>query len=254
MPMNLYIKISNIEDYVAANGNSDNIARNSGGAMLHKEFPKVKTLSAKVLIENTSRIDPANSEKGIKPHEEEHSIHNNIYPKSAFIKGEQDWLKDIRFNRKIELPLFNTVVRKSIINILLDSWLYGAKTEILAYMKNGKNIDYIKQLLTDPHGLYNYLNNNKECHQDWFLSHLRNMKVKIQGSNNQQLNEEEVTVIYSEALEKAWHTKYLPILEKAFRALQIILEHYGSDKYPEIMRLLAQEPINKWPRLAKILS
>jgi hypothetical protein len=254
MPINLYIKINDIEDYVIANGASENVARNSGGASLSKEFPKVKRLSAKVLIENTSLTNLIDSERRIKLHEEEHSIHENIYPRSAFIKGEQSWLRDVGSNREIELPLFNKVIHESITNILLGNWLYNAKTEILAYMKNNKSIAYIKELLTDPHGLYNFQDNDKEHHQNWFLGHLNNAKIKIRGLSNERLDEENIRTIYANALEDVWHKRYLPMLEKAFKALDKMLSNYGPDKYPEIMRLLAQEPINKWPRLAKILS
>ncbi|MDO8496052.1 MAG: hypothetical protein Q7S43_01200 [bacterium] len=253
MPINIYIKIGSVEDFVTASGFSEDVARNAGGASLQIEFPKVKTLSAKVLIENTSFTYPIDSEERIKPHEEEHSIHKNIYPRSAFIKGEQDWLRDAGRNKEIELPLFNTVMHKSVTNVLLGSWLYGAKTEILAYMKNGRSISLIKQMLTDEHGLYNYID-NAEIHQNWFLGHLITAGIKVQGLDNHQLTDEEIKIIYSGALEEAWHKRYLPMLEKAFQALEKILSNYGPDKYPEIMRLLAQEPINKWPRLAKILS
>lgn len=253
MPINVYIKIGDIEDYVVANGRPENIARNSGGASLQREFPKVKTLSAKVLIENTSMTNHEDSETKIKPHEEEHSIHKNIYPRSAFIKGEQNWLKDIKPNQKIELPLFNTIIHGSITNILSEDWLWGAKTEILAYMKEGKTINYMRQLLTDPYDLYNYLDDS-EHHKDWFFEHLKKYGIKVLGSDNHYLTEEEIRIIYSNSLAEAWGKKYLPMLEKSFQALEKILSYYGPDKYPEIMRLLAQEPISKWPRLTKILS
>ena len=68
------------------------------------------------------------------------------------------------------------------------------------------------------------------------------------------MTEEEIRQMYSETLDNAWNKKYLPILKKALDAVKEMLGKYGPDKYPEIMRLLAQEPINKWPRLAKILS
>jgi len=252
-PINLYIKISNIEDYVIANGAPENIARSSGGASLVKEFPKVKPLSAKILIENVSLSFPEYSNKIVKPHEEEHSIHKNIYPRSAFIRGENNWLKDLGSNREIEPPLLNQLIHKSITNILQGDWLYQAKTEILAYMKNDKTLAYIKEQLTNPLGLYNYLD-YREVYQNWFFDHLKRPKIKILNSNGQQLSEGELRIMYSNALEEAWHKRYLPMLEQAFQALEKMLKNYGSDKYPEIIRLLAQEPINKWPRLAKILS
>lgn len=254
MPINIYIKIDNIEDYITANGVSDYVARNSGGASLQREFPKVKPLSNKVLIENASLSSSRYSEEIIKPHEEEHSIHQNIYPRSAFIKGESNWLKNIGYNQEIGPSLFYEVANKSITNILLADWFYGAKTEILAYMKNGESINNIQWLLTDPDGLYNYFMDTAEIHTSWFLDHLERAGVKVQGKNNNHLREEAIKIMYQNLLEEAWHKRYLPILEKAFEALKIILNHYGSKKYPEIMRLLAQEPISKWPRLAKILS
>lgn len=79
-------------------------------------------------------------------------------------------------------------------------------------------------------------------------------KIKVLRADNDYLTEEEIKNLYSSSLEKAWHGKYLPMIEKVFQTLEKILSYYGPDKYPEIMRLLAQEPINKWPRLAKILS
>lgn len=254
MPMNLYIKIRNIEDYVLAFGSSNNIARNSGGGSLNREFPKVKKLSAKVLIENTSIVSPEHAERRIKPHEEEHSIHKNIYPRSAFVKGEQDWLKDIKPNQEIELPLFNTIMHGSITNLLLEDWLWGTKTEILAYMKNDIRIDALEQLLTDPHGLYHYLDNHREYYQNWFSGHLKRNGITVLGFNNYHLTEKEIKIMYSDSLTEAWEKRYLQMLEKTFRALQLLFKYYGPDKYPEIMRLLAQEPITKWPRLAKILS
>ncbi|MDP3793080.1 MAG: hypothetical protein Q8Q89_05150 [bacterium] len=256
MPINIYIKISDIEDYVmAASGLPDNIARNSGGAaLINREFPKVNAVSRKVLIENVSLNYPEYSEKVVNPHEEEHSIHKNIYPRSAFIKGEQNWLRKIGSNRKIELSLFNTVIHDSITNILLENWLYQAKTEILAFMKNAKKIGDIKQILTDPDGLYNFQDNGKEHYQDWFLNHLKLSLIRVQKSDGHLLTKEGIRTMYLSSLEEAWHKRYLPVLNKAFQALEKMLNHYGSDKYPEIMRLLAQEPLNKWSRLARILS
>lgn len=255
MPMHIYIKIGDIKDYVVAFGESENIARNSGGgSLVGKKFPKVEALSYKVLIENESFSSLEYAEKVTKPHEEEHAIHKNIYPRSAFIKGEQGWLRGLGYNKEVELSLFNTAISKSITNIFLSNWLYIAKTEILAYMKNGQTIGAIKQLLTDPHGLYNFLDNARERYQNWFLDHLKIAGTRVRGPNNRHLTVEEIRIMYSDALEEAWHKRYLPILEKTFQAIGKILDHYGQDKYPEIMRLLAQEPLNKWPRLAKILS
>lgn len=254
MPMNVYIKITSIEDYVVANGVPDNVARNSGGASLQKEFPKVKLLSYKVLIENMSLSSPRYSKEVVKPHEEEHSIHNNIYPRSAFIKGESNWLKDIDHNQEIEPSLFYEVANKSITNILLADWFFEAKTEILAYMKTGKALNDIKLTLTDPDGLYNYFIDSAEIHTNWFFNHLERAGIKVKVKDNDHLGADAAKMLYKYLLEEAWHKRYLPKLEKIFQALEKILSQYGSDKYPEIMRLLAQEPLNKWPRLAKILS
>ncbi|MBI2064967.1 MAG: hypothetical protein HYT62_02865 [Candidatus Yanofskybacteria bacterium] len=255
MPINMYIKTHNLGDYAAVMGGSEERARMSVGVALNQKFPRVVQLSGnKVLVENTSlRPSHTYSEETIKPHEEEHSIHKNIYPRSVFVKSERNWLKGLMIGQEIGPVLFDKVIRDSITTILLTRWLYGAKTEILAYMKQGKEIDGIKNLLTESPGLYSYID-EKETDQNWFLNNLTRTRIKIQDSAGHNLTNEEIKSAYADALNNAWHKRYLPMLEKIFQCLKTMLSKYSPDKYPEIMRLLAQEPINRWPRLAKILS
>ncbi|OGN09281.1 MAG: hypothetical protein A3C61_02835 [Candidatus Yanofskybacteria bacterium RIFCSPHIGHO2_02_FULL_39_10] len=261
MPLSVYVKIQNIEDYVFAHiGDSKNeslvnTTRHSGGAaLIAREFKKVPKLSKKVVIENTSMVTEEYSKESIKPHEEEHMIHKNMYPRSSFIRWERKWPIKLGKNQEIQFSVFKTIIDDSIHNILVQDWEYSTKTEILAYMKDYSDIDYIKNCLTNPNGLYNYLVDRRDYYLNWFLDHIKKSGSNISSPNHRSLTEDEIKQIYSEALDEAWYKKFLPILERTLNTVKKMFEQYGQDKYPEIMRLLAQEPIDKWPRLARILS
>ena len=209
-----------------------------------------------MIIENSAATGQFS--KGTEMHEEEHSIHSNIYPEELFgysgrmriFESENSSLNYDVFQKRI------TRFARLTIRYLEDS----AKTEVLAYLKTEDwrgSMANIRFVLTDTNGLYNYF---KIMNVETFFKKtimerikLQNLKVKKDGL---VLGETELEQACSDVITDAWNKDYKNTLKLALSAVEALLEKYGD--YPEnrlkVIRLLAQEPLDKWPRLVRILS
>jgi hypothetical protein len=134
------------------------------------------------------------------------------------------------------------------------------KTEVLAYLKTEdkrglmKNIRFI---LTNENGLYNYFRDKGI--EAFFLKtvmgriKLQNLRIEKDGL---LLGETELEEACSDVITDAWNKDYRNTLKLALNAVDTLLKKYGD--HPEnrlkVIRLLAQESLDKWPRLARILS
>lgn len=262
LPMNLYFKIYNLENYAVARGSSMEVAKRSGGGQLNKNFDGFPELSSKVIIENSSVFQNMDQKKfqeqfssETKAHEEEHSIHNILYPKNVFSKHTPSLLKEMVPGTVLENKVFIRFLNQCA-HAVSSQFLAFAKSEILAYLKQMQFISHISKYMNNPNGLYNYLEDDLEKYVHSVNHWLQKNNLRIKKEDGTEMNEEEVKIAYANTLKGAWEKKYLPVLNKALNALQKLFEKYRSnpDKYPEITRLLSQEPLSKWHRLVKILS
>lgn len=257
----LYFRIYDIEDYVTAHLSSNNpanrndqekIARTSGGARLDRSFANVPELSGKITIENSS--DATNKERAetVKLHEEEHSIHFNFYSSKLFterwFKFENIQMSEEEFEKEL----------KKYAKGIVYSWLGHAKSEIMAYLKDGHRINHIRYILLQEGGLYDYLKNHQTDKQakTILLEAIRTDNVQVKKNNLTILSEEEMGILITNAVVDAWNRIYRKTLETAFDAVLSLMDKYGHDQEGKlrVIRLLAQEPLEKWHRLVQILS
>ena len=228
----------------------------SGGVKLDRQFPKLPQLSNKVILENSA--DSGKLSRGTEMHEEEHSIHLNIYPKEFFDYSGTMALFESK-NSVLNYETFKNRISKFARLIIRD--LEGsAKTEILAYLKTGDwrgSIANIRFALMDNDGLYNYFKdlNTEIFFRNKVLGRVRAQNLRIR-KDGLELGEAELEKTCSDVITDAWNKDYKNTLKLALDSAEALLQKYGNN--PEgrlkIIRLLAQEPLDKWPRLVKILS
>jgi len=265
LPNALYFRIFDPTDFVNAYSygkkeeereKSIQMARSSGGARLRsKTYPKIPLLEDRVIIENSTLI--ADSSEGIKIHEEEHTIHD-FYPTSSFVRQERSALETFDPRETNPLLKFDGVMRKWALHYIIKSRSH-AKDEILAYLKiPDSNIEDVRNTMTDDEGLYNYLK-NWGLDQDFkkeVVGHINSLGAKIEGTDGKILSEDEIRDRLGVIITNAWNNEYKVSLNKAFDVLQHLLKLYGDtqENRAMILRILSQEPLEKWPRLSRILS
>ena len=115
----------------------------------------------------------------------------------------------------------------------------------------------IRFLLTNENGLYNYFRDDNV--ETLFKNEvtgrikLQNLRIEKDGLT---LGETELEQACSDVITDAWNKDYKNTLGLALNAVETLLQKYGNN--PEdrlkVIRLLAQEPLDKWPRLVRILS
>ncbi len=259
----LYLYLYDIEDYThafldheAKDAEEMMAASRSGGAQLNKEFDLVPELSRKVIIENSFLVDASSK---VKLHEEEHAIHQNLYP--GWLFSTEASRKSINQflgfrGRKIDEQEFLGWARRYAKGIISE---FGgrAKTEILAYLKEGRHINDIRRVLLDEDGLYNYLENDNrvEVFANFITDSINNHLINIQ-EDSKKYKGHDLSPILKDIITEAWNKDYKNNLEKALDAVSHLLQQYGknSEGKMKVIRLLIQEPLDKWPRLVKILS
>ena len=260
----LYFRVHNIEDYVLAyisgeeqsRPSLDRNARISSGVKLGKQFPKLPQLSNRVILENSTASDKLS--RGTEMHEEEHSIHLNLYPKELFDYPTKMVIFESE-NSVLNYEVFKNRISK-FARLIVRNWEGEAKTEVLAYLKTEDwrgSMATIRFLLTNENGLYNYFRDDNV--ETLFKNEvtgrikLQNLRIEKDGLT---LGETELEQACSDVITDAWNKDYKNTLGLALNAVETLLQKYGNN--PEdrlkVIRLLAQEPLDKWPRLVRILS
>ena len=274
----LYLRIFDIEDYVFAfnsNGEkkketeagteekkedtSDTRARTSGGAQFRGGFNHFPELRDKITLENAT-LGSSGSSSIVRTHEEEHAIHSNYYPRHLFNTNNSWRFYDRLFSEVkgaiIDYPDFKKQVERYAKEIPADFYA-SIKTEILAYLKDGRAIDAIERYLEDLGGLYNYFEiyNLGESFPKSVIGQLKTLNLVV-IENDKTLTEDDLEGILMSVIVDAWNRYYSPILESAIDSVRKLLDRYGPDRAGTraIIRLLSQEPLEKWPRLVRILS
>lgn len=248
MPINLYFYIYNIEDFILAFGGNEKSARNSGGGRLTYSLP-IEELNGAVLIENSSIIKEERSAT-THIHEEEHTIHD-LYPRSACAELTGGIGKLLNFPDGLSLEDLRQVLKSRAL-IYLSDWQQRAKSEILAFLKESETLSFMDEWLLDRNGsgLYDFLNNwgDTDNFVKDIMSHGYRLKEREDRINENQVKEAAITTI-----NKMWE-QYKESISKSLNIIGNLLKKYGEEKRPAILRLLSQEPLNKWHRLNKLLS
>lgn len=263
LPASLYFKIQDLEDYAtafnaAAGGKNPNARRSGGASLKNIKFAAVPDLNGKVLIENSSLSDLSYS-KRIKIHEEEHTIHD-FYPQASFIVLKNT-LYELKFQEGvINFDQFKKTVQK-FARFFVLKFEELAKSEFLSHLKEGRSAPLITFYLLesiDEGGLFDYLriSENDRYFVQSVMANFRIENLTVIKEDGSSPTEQEVANLALKTINDAWENEYKKEIIKANKAVKKLFEIYGSDpeNRKKVLRLLSQEPLNKWPRLARILS
>ncbi len=256
LPASIYIRIFDIEDYVfayiSAPGNTERLGRSSGGSKFNSKFKNLPELDRKVIIENSSVIVPDYSPQ-TRSHEEEHTTFEYYNPRLSRNRS-------VAKNLDASLDLTKGEVEYNAFKGLTDQWALSwvllwesqAKDEVLAYLKDGRDMYNILRLLEDDNGLYNFFQAYVEEFQHKVTAWIQENKIVIR---DKPMTEDEIGNFAHDALFTGWQ-KYKKDINMALIASAKLLRRYhkSPDDRLKVIRLLSQEPLNKWHRLDKILS
>lgn len=256
LPASIYIRIFDIEDYVFAYmsvpGNTERSARSSGGAKFNFKFKNLPEFDQKVIVENSSAIVPDHSPQ-VRSHEEEHTIFEYYDPRlSRDLRLEKDLNVSLNLMKgEVDYTSFKSLIDRWAFNWVLW-WESNAKNEVLAYLKDGRNIYNVLDFLEDDNGFYNYFQITVKEFQQKITTWVRRKNIAIK---DKPMTEDEIGVFAHDTLLAGWQ-KYKKDVETALMAVAKLLKRYqkSPDDVLKIIRLLNQEPLNKWHRLEKILS
>ena len=258
MSINLYLRIYNRQDFILAGRGAEENTQNAvfgvkvAGASLGK-MP-ILELNNLILIENSSLGLIPSDEKAIPLHEEEHAIHKLI-PSSIMmmIKQEESLREKTNLGGEVTLEDFSEVL-KNHFRIKSLGWERLAKSEILAYLKDGRfATKYIEETLLSSQ-LYDYFSLEVEAEVKHLLAHMQKWKVSVISSDAVYLNEESATRLITAKMSIAWNA-YRDRISKAMKIVGEFIQESdasGALGRDQILRLLTQEPFSKWHRLPKI--
>ncbi len=259
MPMNLFFKIYNETDYALAclqhEPDEEELkeSRSSLGVRLNREV-SIKGLD--VLLGNNSKgtldTEAESEEDFLKIHEEEHAIHHGLFPTSAMVRAE----RDVFLAGSIDERTFVEKIKKLSHNNI-NMWQTYSKGEILSYFKEGQSLTVIKIKLLSPDDLYHYIT-VWESGQNFIRTvaeHVKKMGVLIRNVNGELLTEKEVEKVARTVIYEAWEL-YKKNLVRALDAVWYLVQKYKDDPegHIKVLRLISQEPLDKWVRLSKLIS
>ena len=264
LPMALYFKIFDEIDYALAYYKHEpdkaelESSNSTYGAIIHRELP-IHWLNNSVIIGNNGKgnLDMKSEEIDLKIHEEEHAIHSRLYPTSTMIRQERE--SDMLVSYEGENSSYESFVSKvkNFSRGYIRKWENSGKSEVLAWLKEGKSFKEIAMNLLDPKTLYNYLKfwEDDISFVSIVVGHLKKLGVTVRNKNGKILKEKEIENIAARAIKEAWEL-YKKNLSKAMEAAISLQRQYEDDPERDIklLRLLSQEPLAKWHRLKKIMS
>lgn len=262
MPINILFRLYNLEDFAVAflgpelKGYNEDDLRASGGAKLERYFD-IPGLQDAILLENMSVInnDAPSVKERLKAHEEEHSIHSTFYPTSTMIRHERSFLS-LKKEATIDdlLKSLRTYAR-----YYDQLWKQGAKSEFLAYWKAQQySSEVIHEILLKEGDLYDYFTSPISGDEYGFpnevIKHIKNMGITVTDPNGQVLSEEKIRFAAWKIITQTWEI-YKKDVTKALNAVAEMERIYGNNPEArlQILRLLSQEPLEKWGRLSKVL-
>ncbi|OGN14745.1 MAG: hypothetical protein A3B99_00080 [Candidatus Yanofskybacteria bacterium RIFCSPHIGHO2_02_FULL_44_12b] len=267
-PNSVYFHIYDLSDYVRAylgreaeNKREVLNLSTTGGSFIRHRFEAVPELSSKVIIENASAAGylEADLDK-TKTHEEEHAIHTGLYSDRLFdtsLKLNGIDLEIYQFmDQSVDLQDFLKWVKRYSKGVIMQL-LGSAKTEILAYIREGRSVDDVRALLEEEDGIYNFYRdyNVDRVFPEYIIREIKSLSINL-TVGGEKISEEELAEKFSGIVKEDWDKTYKNSLGLALKAAGRLLEMCGSDEEGRLktIRLLVQEPIEKWSRLVRILS
>ena len=261
MPITILMKIYNPQDFIAAFSflpgqtiDQESLGSHCG-TLLNGNLP-IADLKGRLIIENLGSGVEADVLEMTDVHEEEHAIHKNLFPTSTLVRWEKD-VHNLSLKGEVGKEEFEESLR-NFVGFYVMTWKQTAKTEVLAYWKaNQLSSEIIHFVLVGKDSHYNFLKDYG--HELDFTNnvsgHLKEGGVVVKDSNGKTLNEEQIKATALRIINEAWDL-YNKKLTRALNGLYELEEKYGNDTEARllILRLISQEPIDKWHRLIKTLS
>lgn len=241
-PQSVLIRAHTPKDYFLMHGGSLVYAAETLGAKIEAFFPLFDAEGI-VMIENSSKLSSEDEGQMMHIHELEHSIHD-LFPKTELMRRES-----LLFQKDLERRLtskdsadFKALAQglRELVFAEAIRFYELAKSEILAYIKNGLSpTGILDKLLLDP--AYDYFEITQEKQE-----YMRNTR----GHFRDNPEVEELVEIASHAVDDA-RKIYRQRIKQAISGLGILLQNYPRS---EVLRILTPEPLIKWLRLAGILT
>lgn len=259
MPVNLYFRIFNRRDYILANQGEEENAQNnflglqSTGASLNREMPLAQ-LNNTILLENSSLNLSSAEHNAIVVHEEEHAIHK-FYPSLAMIKYESGLVGSAFLEGEVSFDQFYKAMERRT-RLLSLIWEKSAKSEVLAFLKDRRlTLEEAEENILWSE-LYHYLDINGQIEHVFRSIAEHGVMIKTKDENG-YLDQQEVEEEITKALKNGWNMYQLRINKAVLAADELIKEYIKQDGEEKglmrALRLLSQEPLNKWWRLAKLM-
>ena len=256
-PVTLYFRCYDLKDYAPiynqtfisgkeATEEELRQANASGGVSIGSAPEKFAELKGTLIAENTSLYKDSPEDwremvsRNTMAHEEQHAIKRMIFGDKLQTKLTTIKTADTEDPHTFDKSLrkWLTMRRERVADI-------HARDEILAFLKQGMDQDYIYTILTttrEDGGLYDYLGNDG-----------KRMNEKFTADEQLKKNlEDKVTPIVAEAVSKIYSDDYKKLLRRSLDATALLKSQlgYGVDR---ITALLIHEPLMHWEKVTKRL-
>ncbi len=251
-PITLYFRCHDINDYAylyiygflrkeEPTIEQINLVQKTGGAKLTfvigiKDEIKQQLASTDLIgIENASiRHEFTDKQKGILAHEEQHAINSLLFPSEYNTYYVYLDLLEAKTKTEKELAL------KRYFRFLRETYDTRAKSEIVAYFKEGRPVDHVYDSLIRPiedDGFYDYFpkNQQKELVEQIF-----------KGSVEQT---PELKQMINDMVQEIFAREYHQTIKSGLNAFASLRDMGYS--LEQTIALFQQEPLTKWPKLAK---
>lgn len=239
-PFTIYLRCHDMRDYTRMYHYGDvtdrltehdfDVAAQSGGCQLHRA--PVLDLEGAITVENASdnQNDPYAAQR-VLAHEEQHAI-NSVT--TSFILPHSSERAGRRMMKGMDDEALAITIRRELRHAR-EHGVYRAKDEILAYIKEGRDLDEVYSTLTQKKadgGLYDYFNDDK---------------IRMAEDYGEILPAERLA-IFKDALDDVLEREYYQIILNGLRACRTLRDHGMNSE--RIIGTVGHEPLERWPHIA----
>jgi hypothetical protein len=238
-PVSIYFVCYDIKDYAliynsrnrdSLSVNDINTASLSGGVSINLPRPHWPA-GLNVTIDNASKSPEGYYDKLTRIHEEQHAI-KKLFTEQMI---RQDGLHELMHAENEEE--IKDCLRRQMRYIREQFAESRAKDEILAYMKTGEKPIKVFSYLTDPKGLYAFIDiEDEKIFWDITISKIKHKRMKE---------------IIEEVVDEVYVKEYNKLIEDGIASfVQLQVNGYLSK---EVIALLINEPLSKWKKVVRRL-
>jgi len=231
-PMVLFWRLFDIEDFARARGCTVEKAKKMGGSKISRKFG-LPDLREVIVLENVGQHSYEKTLHDLT-HEERHAI-KELIPE---IKLPERRLAIEQLSKRITIENLRIAIFQDV-RKEFHFYRIKAKDEILAYLNGSLSIDSIRFILLEAKdGLYDYPEKYKLVKK----LEERAQKVCPVGQDIRPM---------IEAIVKGRAKEYNKLITRALEAVRDLQPHFSQK---DLIPLLSHEPIEKWPRLARLMK